>query len=325
MKNNEKIKYNRNSVLVKMGRIYQKYSQILSPVDALFQSLVKEKKDFPTIILLAPPRSGSTLAYQVITSGIRNFHLTNIWNLLHTTPTIGGLLSQKICKNYQSKFQSKHGFVSGLCGESEGLQFWSHWAGQGLTENKNHYTQKDKHLYKILKKIKKDKESFITGYLGHTLCINKLKKIFPKIIFIHLKRDLLSNAYSLFNLSNETWPSTKPKEILNYKKISKHRASIIQLLLIHQKILSQTNKNNIITINYHDLCENPKKVIEKVVNFAREKSFRISLKQKNNIPERFPESKIKPNLNEDTQKIQKYLEIEINKKEFSEVKKLFSK
>lgn len=156
MKNNKKLKYNRNSIFTKIGRVYQKYSQIFFPIDVLFQFLIKEKKDFPAIILLAPPRSGSTLAYQVITSGIKNFHLTNIWNLLYTTPTIGGLLSKKICKNYQSNFQSEHGFVPGLCGEAEGLRFWSYWIGQSLTENQNSYTQiqKSRYLYKILKKIR---------------------------------------------------------------------------------------------------------------------------------------------------------------------------
>jgi len=324
MKNNKKLKYNRNSIFTKIGRVYQKYSQIFFPIDVLFQFLIKEKKDFPAIILLAPPRSGSTLAYQVITSGIKNFHLTNIWNLLYTTPTIGGLLSKKICKNYQSNFQSEHGFVPGLCGEAEGLRFWSYWIGQSLTENQNSYTQiqKSRYLYKILKKIRKDKECFITGYLGHTLCINELKNIFPKIIFIHLKRDLLSNAYSLFKFSKETWPSVKPKEISNYKNISKHRASILQLLLIHKKIICQTNKKNTIIIDYHDLCKTPKRVVNDIIKFSKKRNIKL-YPQKNNIPEKFQESKVDPGLNEDTQKIQKYLELEINKKEFSEVKKLF--
>jgi len=274
---------------------------------------------------LPPPRSGSTLTYQILTSGINNFHLTNIWNLLYATPTIGGLISGKLCLKHQSNFQSKHGFVDGLCGEAEGLKFWSHWMGQKLEENNKLHKQKYRRFHKILGKVKKNKQIFITGYLGHSLCINELKKIFPKLLFVHLKRDLLSNAYSLFKFSNELWPSTKPKEISNYRNISKHRASVIQLLLIHKKILNQTNKENTITIDYHDLCKNPKKIINDIIKFSKEINIEIYPKNANNISKNFQESKINANLNEDTQKIQKYIEAEINKKEFLEVKKLFSK
>ncbi|MGM0520219.1 MAG: hypothetical protein ACQERD_11335, partial [Campylobacterota bacterium] len=140
----------RASAAVKTGRFIQKYYHLFSFLDKIF---IQTKTDsVPVICIVAPPRSGSTLTYQILTQALENFHLTNFSNLLYATPTLGFKLQNKLCQNYLSSFSSSHGFVPGLCGEAEGLKFWQYWLNQGLVENNELDAKKLHHLHKRLKK-----------------------------------------------------------------------------------------------------------------------------------------------------------------------------
>lgn len=308
--------YNRDSKIIKLGRVYQKYSQYISFVDYLFRlplSLSSRKNSkIPVIVIIAPPRSGSTLAYQLLTTGIKSFHLTNIWNLLYATPTLGGLISQRLCRGYHSKFKSCNGFVPGICGEAEGLKFWSYWTGQMLEENNSKFNiKKAQKLINAIKLLNKDDIAFITGYLGHIFCMHELRKIFSNIIFVHITRDLLSNAYSLFNLSKQDWFSLKPKEYIRLQKLPSHHRVISQLISIHKKILNQSNPSDTIKLDYSEICENPIGVIKKIIAFAKNQNIKLYLQKNAYISKKFPQSKVKYNLNNDTIKIYQYIEKEL--------------
>ena len=323
----KKGKNKRQSLLVQIGRIYQNISPLFAPFDSLVEKLLQvkeeDKKDCPVVVLLAPPRSGSTLTYQILTSGIKNFHLTNIWNLLFSTPVLGGLISSKLCKNYQSSFHSFQGFVPGLCGEAEGLKFWDYWSGQNLEEQDQLNIPQ---LKKLAKKINLlgngDRGVFITGYLGHVFSVEALREVFPKVIFVHLYRDLLSNSHSIYRLSSDSWTSTKPKGFSEdtIKNLSRHQIIAKQVTGIHNKIIIQADQKDTISISYEEICKNPIQVIDKIIAFARTKDITIEKKKLTNIPTQFSVSKVTADLNEDTKKIALSLseELEANKslKEF---------
>src|SRR6056297_3856002 len=101
------IKSSRNSLLTKLGRRYQDISPVFRFIDYPFRALTnKRESNVPAVFLVAPPRSGSTLTYQLLTHSFENFHLTNIWNLLYSTPILGSILSEKFCYNKVTEFKS---------------------------------------------------------------------------------------------------------------------------------------------------------------------------------------------------------------------------
>ena len=209
--NSKGVLMERTSLAVRVGRIYQKYSPALGFVDRL--GLVKRSKldGYPSVIIIAPPRSGSTLLYQVLTTGVQNQHLTNIWNLLYATPVVGGELSRRVSRNYTTEFNSSLGFVSGLAGEAEGLAFWSYWIGQGIIEDSHERNPERAHeLATRLKYLLRPKEAFITGYAGHVFCIPLLAQVFPHTLFVYLKRNTLDNCMSLLKASEDKFWSLRP-------------------------------------------------------------------------------------------------------------------
>ncbi len=281
----------RQSLAVRIGRVYQQISPAFSFADylaAMPLSLTgRGRIERPVICLLAPPRSGSTLTYQVLASTIDGMYLTNVWNLFSSTALIGGLISKRICRNKTSSFESTQGFVPGLCGEAEGLAFWSQWTGQTLDEATSQWKSgaslRLKHRINLLAS---DNRPFITGYLGHVFCIDKLRALFPRAIFVHLSRDLIGNGMSLYRASQERWFSTQPKKCNPQAERLDQIAD--QLITIHESILQQSVSTDTIHVNYAEICRAPRAFIGRLKDFCRTKNvdFEFDL---DNIPDQFKE------------------------------------
>ena len=90
----------RHSIFTKTGRIFQMINPILFRILEIgFKH--KRMKKYPIIAVIAPPRSGSTLTYQILANGVQSLYLTNLWNLFYAIPIIGGLLSKNKSSNHK--------------------------------------------------------------------------------------------------------------------------------------------------------------------------------------------------------------------------------
>ncbi len=268
--------YNRTSWIVKAGRLYQEVSPLFSCVDRLVPRTSRSEGVMPFVCIVAPPRSGSTLTYQVLTSGIENLHLTNLWNLLYATPALGALATRRFCCGVASTFRSANGFVPGLCGEAEGMRFWTHWAGQGLREEPEAWRpERLQELSQVLDHAVPAGSAFISGYLGHLFCMELLRSVYPGIIFVHVKRDLLSNAYSMLQRSAKGWFSLVPGALERREFGSVHERVVAQVMELHRIILSHSREEDTLQVEYGRLCEDPGAVVDAVVRFAAEKGVAL--------------------------------------------------
>ena len=235
----------------------------------------------------------------------------NIWNLFFSTPMLGAFLSDGFCSNYQTNYKSVKGFVPGICGEAEGMRFWKYWVGQGLQPDESNL--KPKRLKKINKLFSKRYSStynvWISGYIGHVFCIDLLRKYWPNAVFIHVYRDLLSNAYSVYKNFPYSWFSLDPGGIQNtsgdrYEEIAR------QITRIHSIILDYYGRD-MVSVSYEELCESPQKVIRQI-SFSAQKND-ILLREKNSIPLAFEKIEVSWDSNKQQKKLHQYLKEEIFK------------
>ena len=276
-------------ILLSLARIFQSIPpSFLIWIDFCIPK--KKSNSFPIIFVIAPPRSGSTITYQLLNRGTRSLYLSNFWNLLYALPYIGGRYVKSISKN--KIFNSDRGLVSGLSGEAEGMKFWSYWMGQDLIEKKNIVPKKRiEYIKSVFSTILKKDKPMISGYLGHAFSVNFLRENFPGCIFIYLKRDEISNIYSMIqtykgfeeNRKYFNWISLKPKgweEKIEDNVIDK---VLWQYKSIKQKIESEISDKDTLTVNYEEICRQPRLFLENVSNFAKEKGIKLSLVT-DNIP-----------------------------------------
>ena len=263
----------RSSFVVKMGRFYQNISPSLSFIDCLvspFLSSQNKTFDTPIVVLLAPPRTGSTLTYQLITTSIKGFYLSNLWNVLAATPHLGGILSKIITKNHISDFVNQQGIVEGLSGESEGTFFFTHNTRQGLVEKDKDDEAKYLKFGETIQALGGNEDgAFLAGYMGHIFSINALRKVFKRIIFVHLTRDLVSNAVSLEKIAPVNWVSSRPKALGEIEKFPRETQIVKQLIEIHRLVLNN-KKSDIVELNYQEICDSPKRAMQKIINKAWE-------------------------------------------------------
>lgn len=299
----------RNSILIKAARYLQSATILLKPIDRLIGRAVSSKANGKIIVLLAPPRSGSTLTYQILTTGIESNYLSNASNFLFPAPIIGNIITGQKTAKKSSNFSSEYGFVSGLFGEAEGMKYWQYWINQGLEEQEALFFEKERlnRLKIALKKTIYSGKPMIWGYLGHVFCFEHLLKIFADdIVFIHLKRDFLSNAYSIYKASPKKIISSQSLQLMKQAAMpfsTMHQNAAIQVTSIHNRInLKKKNKKNFIEVNYEDICADPHNFLDNLKIELEKRNFTIKLR-KERIPKRFKFSIISPDLNEDTKKI----------------------
>ena len=285
----------RKSLIVRAGRLFQEILPLLRFMDYPFRTpfLFRENQShIPAVFIIAPPRSGSTLTYQLLCNCFENEHLTNFSNLLYATPVMGSLISNNLCKDYQTDFKSEKGFVSGLCGEAEGLRFWEYWAGQGLVESRgNHKVRKLKKLEGLLSKLHSlDNKVYISGYLGHVFCVDLLREVFPNSVFIHLERNILDNVSSILRVSSDGNFSLQPKSIEGFKGSREER--VVRQVITIQSLILDNEAADTIRIHYEDLCNHPLNIIEEIRKFAEKQGVSMNLSENIFIPEKFRISKV---------------------------------
>ena len=75
-------------ILLSIARIFQSIPPFL--LSWIEFSLPKKKSDFyPIIFIIALPRSGSTVTYQLLNRGTKSLYLSNLWKLMYALPYIG--------------------------------------------------------------------------------------------------------------------------------------------------------------------------------------------------------------------------------------------
>jgi hypothetical protein len=199
-----------------------------------------------------------------------------------------------VCAKYQSDFQSSQGFVQGICGPAEGFQFWSYWCGCGLDDLQDaslHDTllaRRISYLRRTLALLSTSEIPFVSGYLGHTLAIERLRQWFPEAVFVRLYRDALSNAASILRSrqkGDHGWFSVFPRECAAAKGANRHTQVASQVYWLNRRLEALAGDEQTIHISYEGLCQNPRREVQRVVDFCNEKGMQLEVQQE--LPEHF--------------------------------------
>ncbi len=290
---------NRDSWLISFAKLIMSLPwEYLHPLEKLsLKPFRRNSFKKQPVFILAIPRSGSTLAFQCLTHKFKFTYFNNLWHFFSKLPFWGGLVSFIYLNlvNPASSFTSNQGFVSGVVGPAEGLNFWSYWFNFNLSDkfssSKNHPLKSNKPFYliKVLKSLSKISPPFCSAYLGHSLYVKQLKEFFPKAIFIRIKRDPLDNALSLLSClrkSKSSWFSVHPRECKSYAEESEYSIVASQVYWLAKRLDMLTSINQSITIAYEDLCKNPEAEMLKIQQFASLKG--LKLQQRFSLPSSFP-------------------------------------
>jgi len=269
------------------------YDPILPLVERIF--LLKRHfnpRELQPIFIVGPPRTGSTLLFELLISMYRTAYLTNLSSLLFKSPILATKLQKSIGFFHSFSGQSKYGFIPGLTAPSEAGVLFRHWFGD--EKDTQHQTYDLRHVRIVRSSVNTISDTmrgpFISKNLNNSVRLTRINQVFPNAMYLFMRRDPLYTAQSILlsrrNLfgNDRYWFSVKPP---NYQKIAdldpleqvvyqiKSIEDYIRDVFREQKIV------NVMEICYEELCSNWQIVLEQIAKLCQK--YGITLEKKDQI------------------------------------------
>jgi hypothetical protein len=266
-----------NKVKKDLFKYLQKITGFSVPFQIIETSILEKKNYYaPPIFIIGPPRSGSTILYQLLIKYYNFCYFTNFSNLFFKSPFFADYILHLLSfKKFNSIKKSDFGFIRGFSSPSEAGGIFRYWF------DSQEYNYEKKNLIKktIYSLSNRHNAPFLNKNLYNSFRMDKIHDLFPNALFIHIYRNPLYIAQSLIlarkreNGSQYFWFGVKPPNYEDIKKIKDPFEQVFhQIFSISESIKNFSDRHsiNIINIKYEDLCEKTRSELLKINNFYYE-------------------------------------------------------
>ncbi|MET0082510.1 MAG: sulfotransferase [Sedimenticola sp.] len=238
-----------------------------SAIDRMDEEVVDNH--FKPVFIVGPPRSGTTLLFQLLLS---QYKLSYISNVMAAFPkymvTLCGL-SPHIASNYTGGVKkSYYGYISGLLSPNEAGRIVDEWFGVGGVEIDSRSVRRT-----IASISSLTQSPMLIKSLFLSMKINKINEVLPSARFIYLKRDPVFTAQSILLArekiegSASRWWSVKPPGYESILDKDPCYQVAWQVATIERSIyekLSMLDEGRQMHITYEDLCNGHDAVLKEV-------------------------------------------------------------
>jgi len=275
--------------------LYKAFTRALLPLD--YKELVNAGNvNHPPVFIIGTPRSGSTLLYQLMVHRFHVAYFPNIATLLNTIPILATKLGLKYCELHVSDFTGSFGLIKGCMAPAEAGRIWNRWYLKANGTPVEYLDDKVKHtIYQTVSGIEKLFEApLISKNSAHSMHIQSLLEIFPKALFIQIKRNPLDVAISILKVRKKLykninyWWSAKPREFALLRDRNYLEQICGQVFYIEKNIeesFAVVGKERLHVIHYEELCANPNRPLNEISAFICSHGGNIRVKFE--VPESF--------------------------------------
>jgi len=246
-----------------------KYSSpLISPLEKHYINKYGNRTpDHPCLFIIGPPRSGSTILYQLVTSMLDVEYVDNLANLARNTPYFGSRLSKLFYASAShTNYTSEHGATTGggLHAPAEPLLFYK-WFPKD-----RHFTtvsdlnpgQIDEFRKIIYAMINRAGKPMVIKNLSFSLRLQALREILPEAKYIVIRRDPLYTSQSILlamrkvhHPEHQIW-GILPRDFHRLEKLEQHEMVVRQVHQIESQIsqdLKGIPAQNILFTDYEHL------------------------------------------------------------------------
>mgnify|MGYP000541774681 CR=1 FL=1 len=263
---------------------------LLPPVELVLVRGSGDALPNPPIFFLGAPRSGTTLAMQVITDVFDLGYLSNHHSNFYGAPALAEKLFHPTKGRPRSSYRSVHGVTNASYAPSESSQWWYRF----FRRNPRYVDLSGIEESKMLR-FRKSVQSMLQAcgrpvlYKNPhaALRIQPIVKYLPESLFIIMERDEVDNAHSLLEVRHKAykdyqkWWSMEPPSIDDLLKLPAHEQVVEQIRHIHSTIekdlrFSGVDSSVCFALKYEDLCNNPEREMNRLEAFFRENDCQVS-------------------------------------------------
>lgn len=271
-------------------------------------------KPITTVWIIGPPRSGTTLLYQILVKHYKFAYLSNFSAMFFRAPILSSWAARSIFHQQEKgiKFVSNYGRTDGWLGPSESGEFWYRWFPRG----EHIYVPPHATSAQTLEIMRREitgisimtRKPVIFKNTYNSMRIAPIVEAFPNAKFLVCQRDPVDISQSILNgrvkaLGDKSpWWSLPPKEIDAIKQHAYWEQVVEQVYYVYKQIEEDKQRygeEHFHNVNYHELCQHPRQTLSEIEQFLNIKSCNCE-----QLPEQFPLSTGRKVSEDDYQKIQ---------------------
>lgn len=268
--------------------------ETVTRIDRQLVSLIKGRAKLRfggPVFIIGPPRSGTTLAYQLLSGCFSFGFITNSEAKLPYAPGIAAVLAKMTSLGGRkvAGFSSEYGRTPGRFGPHEAGQFWYRWFPAG----ENVYVrcgdlgpaciQEMRKYLSFFEAVKRKPLIFKNVY--HSARIDILKETFPEAVFLVVRREPLEVAQSILRAREKTgtgrdswWSLPPPQGVPSDLPWAEQIISQVEDVYCEIDEQSTVSGNGrFFNISYASLCREPEVVLRNIESFFNEKGVHASL------------------------------------------------
>ena len=250
------------------------------PFDVLLQSrdtkrmAESQQNAFPLILIVGPPRSGTTLIYQVLAYCLDVTYPSNFSALFPRSPiTTNGVANKR-----RPDFQSFYGQTSRMSGPNDAFHIWNRWLGDDRYVTRTDLTDEQSEQMRqfFAAWTTKFGKPFLNKNNRNVGCVDYLAKQLPNTYVVAVLRDPACVARSLIHAREVVQGDRKVGWGLQCQEEHSHDESLGYV----QDVCDQVTKNEadfttrlqaiepdrVIKFQYEAFCEDPSLCIDTIVD-----------------------------------------------------------
>ena len=274
--------------------------RLLQPVETMLRRSGAGAVEHAPIFIVGPPRTGSTLLYQLLVRRYRFCYFSNLLNRFPATPLALAKLSKSLGGfDAAADFNSRYGATLGWCSPNQGRECWIRWLPESpsVVEPDEVPAERKAQIRATVCAMQRICDRpFVNKWPPNSVRVGLLADIFPQALFVRISRATEPTVQSILRGRDELcrrgsgWFSVKPP---GYREIMKERApaeqAAWQVASIERAIDADSEAvgaQRFHHVQYEELTRRPRAVLDEIAEFYEEQTH-LALEKRCEIPDRF--------------------------------------
>lgn len=255
----------------------------LSFFEPILYKKVRSTLSHPPVFFLGAPRSGTTLAMQVITDVFDIGYISNFHCRFFGAPALAEVMFHPIDGRPRSSYSSVHGKTDAPHDPSECGEWWYRFFRRSPRYvDLPSVSERNMACFRgsVASLIHAFRKPVVFKNPHAALRIQPIARYIPEALFIIMEREELDNAHSLLEVRKKVygtydkWWSMEPPQFKELEKLSAHEQVVEQIRHIYSTInndldISGIAPSNCFTLKYEQLCQDPEKEMERLNQFFK--------------------------------------------------------